>query len=674
MTAKPEKWISAQELATYRLQSLPQTKAGVIHRAKKSGWTSRKRVGRGGGVEYALTSLPPETQAEIRDRHTVKLLSQPVKSAEERAIEREVSLSMRDVTRLNDKQRQTCDARLAVVVHLRRIAAEVGVNRAVALVSAQSRDGTLAPEIAQWLDKAVARKAGAGVGERTLKQWMADANRCDTPTARLATFAPHKTGRPMARLEGLRWLPEFLRHYRLKNGVGVNEAYRSFATAWAVAHEGDVTDLPNIYKVRRALAQMPNLERLRGRLTGAALRAHQTYVKRDWSQAHINDVWMGDGHSLKMKVQHPDHGQPFTPELTMIMDTRSRMVVGWSLAYSESCIAVGDALRHAISQHGVPAIYYSDNGSGQTNKVLDTDVFGILPRLGIEHQTGLPGNPQGRGMIERLNQTVGHLIARQFETYYGGGADPETVRENLTGVASLAKALAEKKTELTPKQTRAKGKLPRWDDLLKVIEAVIHHYNHEREHSEIQCTPAALYAALLAEEKEGEIVRLSEVELRDMFRPQFTRVVRRGWLNLHNKYYWHRELEKHDGETVVMAVDQHDPETVIVMALNGDWICDAKLDGNKRPGFAESLVEEARRKRAEAAIRRAQGKAERAAAELRPVIEGNPAETLRELLGTGTDGKAKNAEPEYQFLKTAMFQSAPPEEGELQHNTRAKQA
>ncbi|WP_314258585.1 Mu transposase C-terminal domain-containing protein [Cardiobacterium hominis] len=648
---------SAKELASMRLQTLPHAHCNVRNRAKREGWPSEKRTGRGAGEVYPISGLPDDVQAEIRNRHAVKLLSQPVKSAEERAIDREVSLAMRDVTRLNDKQRQTCDARLAVVVHLRRIAAEVGVNRAVALVSAQSRDGTLAPEIAQWLDKAVARKAGAGVGERTLKQWMADANRCDNPTERLATFAPHKTGRPMARLEGLRWLPEFLRHYRLKNGVGVNEAYRSFATAWAVAHEGDVSALPNIYKVRRALAQIPNVELLRGRLTGAALRAHQTYVKRDWSQAHINDVWMGDGHSLKMKVQHPDHGQPFTPELTMIMDTRSRMIVGWSLAYSESCIAVGDALRHAIGQHGVPAIYYSDNGSGQTNKVLDTDVFGVLPRLGIEHQTGLPGNPQGRGMIERLNQTVGHLIARQFETYYGGGADPETVRENLTGVASLAKALAEKKTVLTPKQVRAKGKLPRWDDLLKVIEAVIHHYNHEREHSEIQCTPAALYAALLAEAKEGEIVRLSEIELRDMFRPQFTRVVRRGWLELHNKDYWHRELEKHDGETVVMAVDQHDPTAVIVKSLDGDWICDAKLDGNKRPGFAESLVESARRKRAEAAIKRAKHKAEQAAAELRPAIEGNTAATLREILGTGTDGQ-KAAEPEYQFLKTAMRKEA----------------
>lgn len=646
---------SAKELASMKLQTLPHAHCNVRNRAKREGWPSEKRTGRGAGDVYPISGLPDDVQAEIRNRHAVKLLSQPVKSAEERAIDREVSLAMRDVTRLNDKQRQVCDARLAVVVHLRRIAAEVGVNQAVALVSAQSRAGTLTPDIAQWLEKAVARKAGTGVGERTLKQWLADANRCDNPTERLATFAPHKTGRPVVRLEGLRWLPEFLRHYRLKNGVGVNEAYRSFAAAWAVAHEGDVSELPNIYKVRRALAQIPNVELLRGRLTGAALRAHQTYVKRDWSQAHINDVWMGDGHSLKMKVQHPDHGQPFTPELTMIMDTRSRMIVGWSLAYSESCIAVGDALRHAIGQHGVPAIYYSDNGSGQTNKVLDTDVFGILPRLGIEHQTGLPGNPQGRGMIERLNQTVGHLIARQFETYYGGGADPETVRENLTGVASLAKAIAEKKTELTPKQARAKGKLPRWDDLLKVIEAVIHHYNHEREHSEIQCTPAALYAALLAESTD-EIVHLSEVELRDMFRPQFTRVVRRGWLELHNKDYWHRELEKHDGETVVMAVDQHDPTAVIVKSLDGDWICDAKLDGNKRPGFAESLVESARRKRAEAAIKRAKHKAEQAAAELRPAIEGNPVETLREILGT--EGELKSAEPEYQFLKTAMRKEA----------------
>ena len=188
-----------------------------------------------------------------------------------------------------------------------------------------------------------------------------------------------------------------------------------------------------------------------------------------------------------------------------------------------------------------------------------------------------------------------------------------------------------------------------------MIEAVIHHYNHEREHSEIQCTPAALYAALLAESTD-EIVHLSEVELRDMFRPQFTRVVRRGWLELHNKDYWHRELEKHDGETVVMAVDQHDPTAVIVKSLDGDWICDAKLDGNKRPGFAESLVESARRKRAEAAIKRAKHKAEQAAAELRPAIEGNPVETLREILGT--EGELKSAEPEYQFLKTAMRKEA----------------
>ena len=141
---------SAKELASMKLQTLPHAHCNVRNRAKREGWPSEKRTGRGAGDVYPISGLPDDVQAEIRNRHAVKLLSQPVKSLEERAIDREVSLAMRDVTRLNDKQRQTCDARLAVVVYLRRIAAEVGVNRAVALVSAQSRDGTLAPEIAAY--------------------------------------------------------------------------------------------------------------------------------------------------------------------------------------------------------------------------------------------------------------------------------------------------------------------------------------------------------------------------------------------------------------------------------------------------------------------------------------------------------------------------------------------
>ncbi|MDO9985365.1 transposase, partial [Glaesserella parasuis] len=116
---------------------------------------------------------------------------------------------------------------------------------------------------------------------------------------------------------------------------------------------------------------------------------------------------------------HPVHGRPFTPELTMIVDGASRKIVGWSLSLSENAFAVLDALRHGIATHGVPAIYYSDNGGGEKNKILDAEVTGILPRFSIHHATGIAGNPQGRGIIERLNKTVGLRIAERFETYYG---------------------------------------------------------------------------------------------------------------------------------------------------------------------------------------------------------------------------------------------------------------
>ncbi len=65
-------------------------------------------------------------------------------------------------------------------------------------------------------------------------------------------------------------------------------------------------------------------------------------------------------------VRHPEHGAPFAPEVTLVIDAASRMVTGWSVALSENQIAVGDALRHAVGNCGVPAVVYSDNGAGET--------------------------------------------------------------------------------------------------------------------------------------------------------------------------------------------------------------------------------------------------------------------------------------------------------------------
>lgn len=62
---------SAQELVDLALKTLPTTKKAILTRAKKQNWQSRKRVGKGGGVEYALNSLPQEIQTEIRTKFAV---------------------------------------------------------------------------------------------------------------------------------------------------------------------------------------------------------------------------------------------------------------------------------------------------------------------------------------------------------------------------------------------------------------------------------------------------------------------------------------------------------------------------------------------------------------------------------------------------------------------------
>ncbi|WP_279325216.1 DNA-binding protein, partial [Avibacterium paragallinarum] len=57
-----------------RLSVLPTTKKAVIDKAKRENWQSRKRVGRGGGLEYALSSLPQDVQDAIRDKFATSVV------------------------------------------------------------------------------------------------------------------------------------------------------------------------------------------------------------------------------------------------------------------------------------------------------------------------------------------------------------------------------------------------------------------------------------------------------------------------------------------------------------------------------------------------------------------------------------------------------------------------
>ncbi|PNW25580.1 DNA-binding protein, partial [Pasteurella multocida] len=536
---------SIAELLSFNLNRIPQAHKNVIEKANRENWESQKRSGRGGGLEYALSSFPKELQDEIYSKFTESMVQRkPTLPAVKQ-------IDLDDVT---SKQRDIADARMALVAYVQNLEQVKTRDAAIKFICNSAKFGQLPDEVMALVERANCKNGkncGRVLSHRTLYSWVLDYNKAKTPEERLKALVPSQ--RKADRVEDIAWLPNFLAIYRNTNGVSVAEAYAEFAHNWSLEFADQplrLAMLPSIDRVRRALSKLPRHIKEIGRKTGAEMRALQTYVKRDWSCLLANDVWVGDGHSMKMKVQHPDHGRPFIPELTMVMDAPSRFIVGWSVSLSENALAVADAIRHGVENHGIPAIYYSDNGGGEKNWMLDGDITGMLPRLGINHQTGIPGNPQGRGIIERVNKTIALRIARQFDTYHGTGADRDTVRKTSTAVISLDKAIRKGATELTEKQKWAKGKLPTWQQFIDAVQVEIDRYNNHHIHREIGTTPARKRRELLAK---AEIIYITAVEARDLFRPSLLRVAQRGWINLFNNVYFSQKLLDVDGQQVQVS-------------------------------------------------------------------------------------------------------------------------
>lgn len=626
---------SVAELLKLKLSTLPQAHKNVLDKAKRENWESRKRVGKGGGMEYALCSLPQALQDEIRTKFTVSIVKAKPKSLP-------ADLRQVELKNLTEKQREVAGARMALVAQVAQLEHAQPRYKAIKFFCEQIKHGGISDDLMRLVETANNKKGkNRTLSERTLNQWVLDYEKADTPEERLKALAPMQ--RVAKKAEEIVWLPDFLAVYRQTNGINVAEAYHYFSAEWDARFADEPLRLemkPSIDQVRAALAKLPKHIKEIGRKTGSELRALNTYVKRDWSVLQVNDVWVGDGHAMKLKVAHPEHGRPFIPEVTLIMDTSCRFIVGWSASLAENVLAVADALRYGVERYGIPAIYYSDNGGGEKNWMLDGDITGMLPRLGINHQTGIPGNPQGRGIIERVHQTILYRIARQFETYHGTGADRDTIRQVSTAVISLDKAKRKGATQLTPKQQWAVGKLPSWNQFLDAVQAGVDWYNNEQVHSEIGMTPAQKRRQLMEKMNPDDLVFVTPVEARDLFRPSTLRVAQRGWLQLFNNYYFSAKLLDVDGQKVQVMFDIHDPSQVIVRKQDGTFVCYAELDGNKRDAFPMPFVEKTRQERHARRAKLKQEQLDEINAELNPIITIEHQQSGFELLKT--QAKPKN--------------------------------
>ncbi|EJP3912832.1 transposase [Salmonella enterica] len=374
--------------------------------------------------------------------------------------------------------------------------------------------------------------------------------------------------------------------------------------------------------------KLPKRERMRGRVSGAVARSLETYSRRDWSQMPVNGCWICDGKSLNMKVRHPVSRSPFTPELTLIIDGRSRFVVGFSLSYSENQRGVSEAYRYAIAKYGKPLFVYTDNGPGQKNKRFDADITGIFPRAGITHMTGIPGNPQARGIIERLNGVIPYRLAQRFATYNGRGADQDRLKL-FSRVLDSADNAAKQFKPLDKRQRAVLDQVPEWNDVIQAIQEEVDDYNEHHEHSSLPkfqgkyLSPAVYREAVLAVEGD-EIEYLTEIELREMFMPEEIRTVDRGYIELRTNIYFAGALINYDGEKVRVAYDTRNAEEIIIRKMDGVFICKAIWNGNVSVAVPVSDMDRAQEERRQRAHKRVNKKAREIEAQANPALEHKP--------------------------------------------------
>lgn len=643
------------------LPGLPGTVQGVRYTLNKCAAGLPEMMRRRQGTkafEYNVDCLPDSAREAVQARMARQLLAQsaslPVRASAKgelvtgaggEKVQRELALyrkcpalQEKKLRELTDSQKAVGDARMVLVQEVLRLmnSSENGGlsmkrKQAVEFIADASVAGTLPDYVQRATDIANARKGAtrAGVSVPTLQRWLSAWMAADTVGERMALLAPGKVSKK--EVFQYSWMPDFMRFWRDTNKPTVMMAYEKFAKWW-IEQYGDndimLSMLPKVDTVRYALDKLPVAERERGRATGSDYKKYLPFVRRDWSVIPVNGVWVGDGHGMKMEVINPDTGKPFRPEITLVIDARTRVVVGWSLAMSESQVAVGDAIRNAVSRYGVPLMYYSDNGGGEKNAVFDADITGIFSRLGIEHPTGIPGNPQGRGIIERLNQEIPKRAAMAFGSWVGKSGDREAQRKYRKAVDSAVNAL-EKGRSLNEGQATAMRKVPTMEQLVAEIERQIERHNNrphrslpERDSGQ-HWSPLAYRNHVIKQEQE-EIQFLTSSELHEMFRPEQICTARRGEIQLFKNIYFSTELACVEGEEVRVCFDIHDPHSVIVRRMDGSWICDAIWNGNKVDAFPKARIDQLKEKSVKRSVKNLEDKVRRKQEDLRPALEQRP--------------------------------------------------
>jgi putative transposase len=186
--------------------------------------------------------------------------------------------------------------------------------------------------------------------------------------------------------------------------------------------------IPNYQRVYRVVKQ---LDRALVTLAHDGSKAYR--IKYDLLCRHEaekpNELWQADHTLLDIWVRDGS-GPLVRPWLTVIMDDYSRAIAGFRISFeAPSSMQTALTLRQAMWRKslpqwkimGIPATFYSDNGSDFTSEHLEQVSIDLKMSLVFSE----PDMPRGRGKIERFFRTVNQMLLCGLPGYTPAGLPPD---------------------------------------------------------------------------------------------------------------------------------------------------------------------------------------------------------------------------------------------------------
>ena len=594
------------ELFALGLDDLPKTRRGWEYLVKANNWKYREVPSRGKGGVRKEYQPPNEILQKI---YELTVVNQAKAETEKELIQVEKPEVLAHAAEMADWQRSLAENRLFVVRYIQQqVAQGAKKTRVIEQFIADAEQQNLPTEMQDAVLKANA-KAGDSrtVSRRSVFDWVKaveDAEKTKQPV--IAALAPKTRA-----MQVPAWAVELLKLWSQPQKPSLTVVLEQLPN-----YLQDGIDCPTYNQAYRFLKEkMGNVDVQKGRMGERELKNLKPFIRRGTENMLPTDVYTADGHCFDAEVAHPMHGKAFRPEITAILDVATRKIVGWSVDLAESGWAVLDAIRMSCCNNGIPALFYVDNGSGYKNAMMGDKSRGVLARLGITLSHALPYNSQAKGLIERSHQSIWIKAAKNLPTYIGKDMDAEA---------------SNKVHKLTRKELIQFGKstaLVSWNDFLVYAEKVVAEYNN-KPHRGLATTidPVTLKRRHLSPNEAWEkaldmgatVDLVDSWDNEDLFRPYEERKVRRGEIELFGNRYFSKELEQFHGDNVLVGYDIHDADRITVRTEDGQFICYAEWNANKRDYFAKSKIQQAREQRALGRLRRLAAKQHEVHEELSP--------------------------------------------------------